>query len=113
VCGTVETVFTVQCKFVMRVAPKSDIRSVYLFEGDLADDIYLQFLQNELSYLLEDVLLETKCVCILFLTYIQQNGAPPHFGHAVDTHPYHRPPDQWISHGDHSMGHSDHQTSAS
>jgi hypothetical protein len=36
----------------------------FIFEGHLADDIYRQFLQNELSYLLEDVLFETKCVCI-------------------------------------------------
>jgi hypothetical protein len=37
----------------------------FICESRLANDIYLQFLQNELSYLLDDVLLETKCVCII------------------------------------------------
>lgn len=43
--------------------------------------------------------------------HIQQNGAP-HFSHALDTHHDHHLPDQWISHGYHNIGHSDHQTSA-
>jgi hypothetical protein len=66
----------------------------YIFVGALNGRNYLDFLQNELNALLEDVPLALR-----LSMFFQHDGAPPHYHNAVRTHlntMYHR---RWIGRG--------------
>ncbi|KAE8745037.1 hypothetical protein FOCC_FOCC008349 [Frankliniella occidentalis] len=63
----------------------------HFFEGRLNAARYLQFLQDELEYLLDDVPLAQRRD-----HWFQQDGAPPHFGINVRNHLDQRYPQHWI-----------------
>lgn len=63
----------------------------YFFENNLNSERYVQFLQNELPILLEDLPLETR-----LNMWFQQDGAPPHNGNNVTNYLNETFPDKWI-----------------
>jgi hypothetical protein len=66
----------------------------YIFEGVLNGRLYLDFLQNELNGLLEDLPLNIRQ-----LMYFQQDGAPPHYSAEVRQHLSNVYPGRWIGRG--------------
>ena len=62
----------------------------------LTGHTYVDFLQNELPLLLEEVPL-AKRMCMVF----QHDGAPAHYSRLVTYHLNLTFPEQWISHGGH------------
>ncbi|KAK4310553.1 hypothetical protein Pmani_017877 [Petrolisthes manimaculis] len=63
----------------------------HIFEGKLTGDIYLQFIENELPLLLEDVALKTRRRIIF-----QHDGAPPHCTKHVTEYLNQEFPQRWI-----------------
>lgn len=66
----------------------------FIFQERLTGEAYLQFLQEELPTLLEDVPLATRR-----RMYFQHDGTPPHFSRAVSTYLNQQFPDKWIGRG--------------
>jgi hypothetical protein len=59
----------------------------------LTGAVYLQFLQEELPQLLEDVPLAVRC------HMVQHDGAPPHFNREVVEHLNVHFPERWVGRG--------------
>lgn len=66
----------------------------FIFQERLTGQAYLQFLQEELPTLLEDVPLATRRKM-----YFQHDGAPPHFSNIVSAYLNHQFPNKWIGRG--------------
>lgn len=66
----------------------------HFFEGRVNGDIYLDFLRNGLSDLLENVPLATR-----HRLWLQHDGAPPHYSAQVRHHLSRAFPDKWIGRG--------------
>ena len=66
----------------------------FIFEGRLAVEMYLRFLQEELPHIFEDMLLN-KRGCM----YFQHDGASPHFLLPVINFFNDRSPGRWIGRG--------------
>lgn len=66
----------------------------FIFQERLTGQTYLQFLEEELPTLLEDVPLATRRQL-----YFQHDGAPPHFSNAVSTYLNEQFPNKWIGRG--------------
>lgn len=65
-----------------------------IFPNRLTAQDYLNFLQNELAGLLEDIPLRTR-----LRMYYQHDGAPAHFGHTVKNWLNEHFPNRWIGRG--------------
>lgn len=70
------------------------INGPYFFDGTVDGPNYLQFLQNELPVLMEDVPLATRQ-----RAWFQQDGAPPHFARVVRDYLNIHFPNRWIGRG--------------
>lgn len=72
----------------------SQIIGPFFFDRTLNGARYLEFLQNDLPVLLEEVDLRTRRTM-----WFQQDGAPPHYARAVRQHLDELFPAQWIGRG--------------
>ena len=74
----------------------------HFFRGNLKGNMYLNFLQNDLPLLLEDIDLETRQNL-----WYQQDEAPPHFRLTVREYLNERFEDRWIGRGSVNPWHSE------
>lgn len=63
----------------------------FIIDGRLDGQLYLDFLENHLNYLLEDVPIQTR-INMWYMHY----GAPPHFSIVVHDHLNNAYPQRWI-----------------
>lgn len=66
----------------------------YFFDAPLNGVNYLEFLQNDFQYLLDNVDIQTR-----ILMWFQQDGAPPHFARIVRNYLNEIFPERWIGRG--------------
>lgn len=67
----------------------------YFFDGNVNAERYLDFLTNELQYFIDNLPL-----VIVQRMWLQQDGAPPHYGRLVRTYLNAEFHDRWIANQD-------------